>query len=663
MRQIERKMKKYKLIPDREKREGLDLDKNLNEAQREAAIHRERPLLVIAGAGSGKTRALIYRVACLISDGIPPESILLLTFTRKAAEEMLRRAALMTDSRCEKVEGGTYHSFANSVLRQHANLIDYSNDFTILDRSDSFDLVGLVREELGYSGKMVRFPRKETVGEIISKSINKTCSIEDIILSDFPHFSYLTPDIEKIAMYYSRMKREKNLMDYDDLLVNLLELLTAHPEVRDALSNRYRYIMIDEFQDTNRLQAEISYLLAEKHRNIMAVGDDSQSIYSFRGADFRNIMDFPSMFPDTRIIYLEENYRSTQPILDLTNIIIERAEEKFPKRLFTNKRGGDPPWLVATPNEKMQSLFVADKILELHEEGVDLNDMAVLFRASFLAFDLEIELAKRNIPYRKFGGFKFMETTHVKDVLAILRIIANPFDEISSLRAFRLAEGIGKKKATALARRLNAGESIRQVAEELARGKRSDECIRLSELLLAISREEMPVPERIQLINNFYRPVMEKKFDNYPKRLRDLEQLEIIAERYRSLETFLTDVTLEPIESSVADVTGTDRETDYLTLSTIHSAKGLEWHTVFIIWVLDGRIPSLKSIDDPYQLEEERRLLYVAATRAKTNLFFSSPIYIFDRQTQSVLSKPSRFIEGIPQKLLPRYTLYEYEYE
>jgi DNA helicase-2/ATP-dependent DNA helicase PcrA len=570
-------VKKYKLILEGEKGRGLDLAKDLNEAQREAALHREKPLLVIAGAGSGKTRTLIYRVACLISDGIPPDSILLLTFTRKAAEEMLRRAALMTDSRCEKVAGGTYHSFANIVLRQNAHLIDYSNNFTILDRSDSFDLVGLVREELGFSGRMVRFPRKETVGEIISKSINKTLSIEDVILSYFPHFSYLTSDIEKIAIHYTQMKREKNLMDYDDLLVNLLQLLSAFPEVREALSNRYRYIMIDEFQDTNRLQAEISFLLAEKHRNIMAVGDDSQSIYSFRGADFRNIMDFPSLFPDTRIIYLEENYRSTQPILDLTNIIIERAEEKFPKKLFTNKGGGDPPWLVATPSEKMQSHFLADKILELHEEdGVDLKDMAVLFRASFLSFDLEIELAKRNIPYRKFGGFKFMETTHIKDVLAILRIVANPFDEISSLRAFRLAAGIGKKKATALARMLTNGESIRQVAEELARGKRSEECIKLSELLLTISGDEMPLTERIQLISNFYRPVMEKKFDNYPKRLKDLEQLEIIAERYRNLQTFLTDVTLEPIESSVADVTGTDRETDYLTLSTIHSAKGLE---------------------------------------------------------------------------------------
>ncbi len=656
-------MRKYKLIPDGEKLRDLNLERDLNEAQREAALHRENPLLVIAGAGSGKTRTLIYRVACLISYGIDPESILLLTFTRKAAEEMLRRAALMTDARCEKVAGGTYHSFANTILRQYAHLTDYTNTFTILDRSDAFDLVGLVREELGYAGRMVRFPRKETVGEIISKSINKTTAIEDVILSDFTHFSYVTGDIEKIAIHYAEMKRDKNLMDYDDLLVNLVKLLSDHPEVREALSNRYRYIMIDEFQDTNRLQAEISCLLAEKHRNIMAVGDDSQSIYSFRGADFRNIMDFPSMFPDTRVLYLEENYRSTQPILDLTNVIIERAEEKFPKRLFTSKRGGDPPWLVATPNEKMQSLFVADKILELHEEGVDLKDMAVLFRASFLSFDLEIELAKRNIPYRKFGGFKFMETTHVKDVLAILRIIANPLDEISSLRTFRLAEGIGKKKAAALARRLMGGESMRQVAEELAKGGRSEESVRLSELLITLARDDMPLTERVQLINNFYRPVMEKKFDNYPKRLKDLEQLEVIAERYRKLETFLTDVTLEPIEASVSDVTGTDRETDYLTLSTIHSAKGLEWHTVFIIWVLDGRIPSLKSIDDPYQLEEERRLLYVAATRAKTNLFFSSPIHIFDRQTQSVLSKPSRFIEGIPQKLLPRYTLYEYEYE
>ncbi len=656
-------MKKYTIVPQKNLTKKFDLNRDLNEAQRDAVLHEEGPLLVIAGAGSGKTRTLIFRVAHLVSRGIDPASILLLTFTRKAAEEMLRRAALLIDVRCEKVAGGTFHSFANVVLRQYGQLIGYGKNFSILDRSDAQDLVGYVREDLGYSSRQIRFPKKGTIAEIITKSINKNKSIDEVIVSDFPHFSYLSPDIEKIAARYEVMKREKNLMDYDDLLVNLRALLSEKDEVKATLSHQYRYIMIDEFQDTNRLQGEIAYLLSAEHRNIMAVGDDSQSIYSFRGAHFRNIMDFPTTYPDTRIIYLEENYRSTQPILDLTNTIIERAAEKFPKKLYTRKKGGTHPFLVATPNEKMQSTFLADQILEIHEEGVDLKDIAVLFRASFLSFDLEIELAKRNIPYRKFGGFKFMETAHVKDVLSVLRLLSNPRDEISSMRAFRLAEGIGKKKAASLAKMLSEGGTIRDAAEDLAMGKRSESCVMLSELLFTISREGIPVPEKIRLMSAFYRPILEKRYDDYPKRLKDLEQLEVLSERYRSMESFLTDITLEPIEASVEGVDSPDGENDYLTLSTIHSAKGLEWDTVFVIWVLEGRLPSMKSIEDPYQVEEERRLLYVAATRAKERLFFSYPVNIFDRSTQMVLSKPSRFIEGISRETLPRYTLYEYNYE
>ncbi|RMG60173.1 MAG: ATP-dependent helicase [Deltaproteobacteria bacterium] len=655
-------MKKYEVRPETSVTRQKDILAELNESQREAVTHGEGPLLVIAGAGSGKTKTLVCRVAYLVSQGVPPESILLLTFTRKAAEEMLRRAAALSDPRCERVTGGTFHSFANTVLRKYADLIGYDRSFTILDRSDSHDLVGFIREEMGFSSRTVRFPKKETVADIISKSVNKNLTIEDVLTIDYPHFSYLADDIEKIAVRYATLKREKNLMDYDDLLTNLKLLLVEHPDVRRNLSESFRYIMIDEFQDTNRIQAEIAYLVAETHRNIMVVGDDSQSIYSFRGADFRNIMDFPRVYPDAKIVFLEENYRSTQPILDLTNTIISQAAEKYPKKLYTRKGGGNPPWLVATPDEHMQSVFVADRILEIHEDqGVPFSDMAVLFRAAYLSFDLELELAKRNIPYRKFGGFRFMETAHVKDVLSVLRIVVNPQDEISAGRAFRLLEGIGKRKASSLTKILAESGSLEEASRALTEVKRSDDCKSFAELLLSLSRANLPVSEMVGRVVNFYRPIMEKKFDDYPKRLKDLEQLEILAERYRSLNSFLTDVVLEPIESSVADMTATDRETDYLTLSTIHSAKGLEWHTVFIIWVLDGKLPTMKSAEDFAQLEEERRLLYVAATRAKENLFLTYPMNIYDRATQMVLSKPSRFIEGIPRNILPRYTVYEYQ--
>jgi len=645
----------------REVRAGkVDYDNVLNPRQREAVLHGDGPLLVIAGAGTGKTRTLIHRVARLVETGVPPASILLLTFTRRAAEEMLRRASLLLDRRCDKVSGGTFHSFANTVLRRHAGAIGFGGNFSILDRADSEELVGLLRQEVHVAHKTVRFPRKETLADLFSRAVNRGEDVSTAVERNAPHFLYCLDDILRIHRLYGAAKRERNLMDYDDLLVHLATLLAEHAGIRRAVSESYRHILVDEYQDTNRIQAEILKLLADTHDNVMTVGDDSQSIYSFRGARFRNILDFPSDFPGATVVYLEENYRSVQPILDFTNEIIARAAEKFPKRLFTSRGGGEKPSILSAPNERIQSTFVADRILELHEEhGIPLREIAVLFRAAYLSFDLEVELARRHIPYRKYGGFKFLETAHVKDVIAHLRLIENPRDTVSLSRALMLVPGVGRKRSAEMARRAYEEGSCVPVLSTLASMKSSEAAGRLSGCIRELAEKPLPPSEMMARVLAYYRPLLEAKFDDYPRRLKDLEHLESLCARYRTLSSFLAEITLEPPQASVGDIVAPEGDDDTLTLSTIHSAKGLEWKAVFLIWVLDGKLPLSRAAEDEEEMEEERRLLYVAATRAKNTLVLTYPVNIYERASGTVLSLPSRFVEEIPRDVLPRYALIE----
>ena len=638
----------------------VDYDGVLNPRQREAVLHGDGPLLVIAGAGTGKTRTLIYRVARLVETGVPPPSVLLLTFTRRAAEEMLRRASLLLDRRCDRVSGGTFHSFANTVLRRHAGAIGFGENFTILDRADSEELVGLLRQEIHVAHRTVRFPRKETLADLFSRAVNRGEDVVTTVERNAPHFLYCLDDILRIHRLYGAAKRERNLMDYDDLLVHLATLLAEHAGVRRTVSESFRHILVDEYQDTNRIQAEILRLLADTHDNVMTVGDDSQSIYSFRGARFRNILDFPSDFPGAKVVYLEENYRSVQPILDLTNEIIAQAAEKFPKRLFTSRGGGQKPSILSAPNERTQSMFVADRILELHEEhGIPLREIAVLFRAAYLSFDLEVELAKRHIPYRKYGGFKFLETAHVKDVIAHLRLIENPRDTVSLSRALMLVPGVGRKRSAEMARRAYEEASHAPVLSTLAAMKSSEAAGRLAGCIRELAEKPLPPSEMMARVLAYYRPLLEAKFDDYPRRLKDLEHLESLCARYRTLSSFLAEVTLEPPQASVGDIVAPEGDDDTLTLSTIHSAKGLEWSVVFLIWVLDGKLPLSRAAEDEEEMEEERRLLYVAATRAKNTLVLTYPVNIYERASGTVLSLPSRFVEEIPPGVLPRYALIE----
>jgi len=630
----------------------------LNPAQFEAVTTVQGTLLVIAGAGSGKTRTLTYRVARLVEEGVQPSAILLLTFTRKAAQEMLRRAAALLDRRCEGVAGGTFHSFANMTLRRYAERLGFQSGINILDRADAEDVINLLRARMKLNLKERRFPRKRTIAAIYSKAVNKAAPIEEVILEDYPHFLKESMDLLRIYEAYQKYKRENLLMDYDDLLIYLKTLLEENPDVREKLSQTYRYIMVDEYQDTNKIQADIIRFLAATYNNVMVVGDDSQSIYAFRGANFRNIMDFPEMFPGTKIIKLEENYRSTQPILDVANVIIDRAKEKYTKVLFTQKKGGTVPALVVAQDERTQSQFVSQRILELREEGIPLNEIAVLFRSSYHSFDLEIELNQRNIPFVKVGGFKFMETAHIKDLLAHLKILANPLDTVSWHRVLLMVESIGPKTAQEIFQSVaSSGMGIKSLATVKPKPHWTQAFERLRKELEDLDGNHLPLVETGARLMRYYEPILEKKYDDYPKRAKDLEHLLTIMERYQDLESFLSDMALEPPNASVDGILATDYEDEQLVLSTIHSAKGLEWHTVFVISALEGRFPVTYAARSDEEMEEELRLMYVAATRSKENLYFTYPINIHDRGTGMVFSRPSRFIEGISKEILEHWSL------
>lgn len=650
-----------KIKPQEEVNYKIDYKNILNPAQYEAVITTEGPVLVIAGAGTGKTQTLVYRVARLVESGVNPQSILLLTFTRKAAQEMLRRAAALIDSRCEKVSGGTFHSFANMILRKFADKIGYPGNFTILDQSDAEDVINLIRTNLGFDKQRKRFPKKQTLYDIISLAINKQTTIEHILSTQYPQFIEFLDDIKLLKDEYEKFKKKNALLDYDDLLLKLKELLEKDEDFRRYIHKNYKYIMVDEYQDTNKLQAEIVKLLGGTSRNIMVVGDDSQSIYSFRGANFKNIIDFPKDFPDAKIITIEENYRSTQAILNFTNQIIASMIEKYPKRLYTRNEFGELPSIIAAQNTTLESKFVVDKILELREEGISLLDMAVLFRSGYISYDLEIELNKAGIPYRKFGGIKFIETAHIKDLISFLRILNNPVDKISWFRILQLLSGIGPKKARALTDEIeDAVNKNKFNFNSFLKDKLLPESVHeLFRTLNEASGKSLSPSEKLNIILPFYEPILKEKYDDFQKRLKDLEIFQAIADRYRSLNSFLDDLALEPPTQSVYDIESPGSEDEFLTLSTIHSAKGLEWHSVFVIGVVEGFFPNTRASDSFEDLEEERRLLYVACTRAKRNLFISYPLVMFSRIDGVTYSKKSRFIAPIDQEYYEEWVINE----
>lgn len=637
----------------------VNYEEDLNEAQLEAVKSKDGPILVIAGAGSGKTKTLTYRVARLIEDGIKPENILLLTFTKKAAAEMLSRATIVLDNRCEKVAGGTFHSFANIILRKYSKLLGLKNNFTIMDRADCEDVINHIVGQL-FPKKEKRFPKKSTLLDIYSKSINKVTPTKQIIADEFPQFAHCEDKIIEVHKAYVAYKRENSVLDYDDLLLYIKLLLENNDGLRKRLSNEYKYIMVDEYQDTNTLQADVIRLLASEHNNIMAVGDDAQSIYSFRGANYRNILDFPRLFENTKIIKLEQNYRSTQNILKLTNEIISKAKEKYTKNLFSNIVSPQVPALICAKDTQMEADFICQRILELLDEDISLSDICVLTRNARMSYNLEIELSKRAIPFQKFGGPKFMETAHIKDVVAHLRVILNPDDVISLTRILLLLKGVGVSTVN------NIMPIIKGDLKPDIKLLPSNKSQSLTPLFNTLGQlrdySTTKKPEEIvSAIINYYRPILKDKYDDFSKREKDLDHFEYLSTQYSNLEDFISDLALEPPDASVEGMYKKNSDDEALTISTIHSAKGLEWDSVFIIGAVDGRFPSAYSFNSEEEMDEELRLMYVATTRAKNNLYITYPVDMYDYSMNMVLSKPSRFLDGIPDDILERWDITEEE--
>ena len=615
------------------------------------------PVLVIAGAGSGKTRTLVYRVARLVEKGVDPESILLLTFTRKASQEMLERAASLSDARCRFVSGGTFHSLANRVLRTHADLVGFSKSFTILDRSDMEEVIRSLIPELGVPKGTPRFPKRGTFANILSKAANLQQPIDKFVMDEYGQFLEFLSQIELLGRLYGDYKKTNHMMDYDDLILYFRKLLTESEDVRENLSQQYRYVMVDEYQDTNGIQADIVKWLAHDHRNIMVVGDDSQAIYSFRGASYRNMFDFPVQFPEAKIIKLEQNYRSVQPILTVTNALMDQASEKYTKCLFTERKGGEKPRIVDTRTEPEQAMFVCQYIKEQVQHGRSITDFAVLFRAGYHSFELEAELTRQGVHYVKYGGFKFLESAHIKDFLAHLRVLVNREEAVSWVRILRLIKNVGQGKSNAIIQWMKAHQIPPEQVGQWPGARKGDLGLKALTKLLArlVSKNGKP-KTAVEQVMAYYVPILKEKYDDHPRRQKELEQLIPMASRYKKLRGFLDDLILEPPTSSV-DLNAAEK-TQTLTLSTVHSAKGLEWPVVFIIWVMEGRFPPSRAYNDPLSLEEERRLLYVAATRAKDQLIICYPgqesMPVWQLSETGYQNGLSSFVRDLPEDIISR---------
>ncbi|MEN6405136.1 MAG: ATP-dependent helicase [Thermoguttaceae bacterium] len=627
-----------------------ELLSHLNPRQREAATHDDRPLLIVAGAGTGKTATLVHRVAWLIARGVPPDRILLLTFTRRAASEMLRRAdgllRRLGQPGATRVWSGTFHAVATRLLHRYGKSVGLPPEFSIHDRADSEDLMNVVRNDLHLSKIDKRFPKKGTCMAIYSRCVNARQQLDEALDQYFPWCKPWGDELKRLFDGYVDRKESSGALDYDDLLLFWLAML-SEPTAGDAIRRRFDCVLVDEYQDTNTLQAEILYALSPEGKGLTVVGDDAQSIYAFRAATVRNILDFPKRYPDATVVTLEQNYRSTRPILDATNRVIALARERYVKNLWSERTGGQRPRLVHCEDEADQAEYVIHRVLEHRESGVDLRRQAVLFRASHHSMLLEAELSRANIPFQKFGGLKFIETAHVKDLMAFLRLAENPRDVVACGRLLPLLPGIGSGKA-------------RQLTDLLA-GQRGDFHAWLDwrppaaaaeiwpkfvALLRGLAAASDGLPEQVHRVREFYAPLLEANYDRAEPRLRDLEQLETIASRYRSRSRMLLELALDP-PSSTQDLAGPPHlDDDYLVLSTIHSAKGLEWDAVYVIHAADGNIPSDMALQDADELEEERRLFYVALTRAKNFLYVCHPLRYFrpGHGNQHTYSQRTRFL-------------------
>ncbi len=642
-------MKEFFLKPNANPTLKIDYKAELNDEQRAVVFEGDGPTLVLAGAGSGKTRTITYRVAYLIENGVSPENILLVTFTNKSAKQMLERVEILLGCYPVGLWGGTFHSIANRILHRYARELGFSPNFTILDSEDSRSMIKVCIRELQIDTSARRFPSPAKLQAMMSYARNSTDSIRKVIEERYANFFDLIATIERIAELYEHHKRQSDAMDFDDLLVKLRDALFASPVFRDRLSQQFQYVLVDEYQDTNVVQAQIVRELSRVHNNVVVVGDDAQSIYSFRAAQIRNILDFPLIFPGAQTFRLVVNYRSTPEILQIANASIRNNVDQFEKNLTAVRPSDELPSVVASSNANQEAQYIAQQILELREEGMRMDEMAVLFRAAFHSQALEFELMKRDIPYEYRGGMKFFERAHVKDIIAHLRITLNPRDEMAWMRILGLQNGIGLVTAQKLIVQIQHIESLAEVfgCELKLSARASAGWLGLLRTIKKLVLEQQPADLIHAVISGDYRDYLEAEYPDFMDRLEDLEQFALFAEGYTSLRTFLDEVSLTSDYGAVREEGIRDEEK--MVLSTIHQAKGLEWDAVFVIHLVDDKFPNLRALEEEGGVEEERRLFYVATTRARKRLFYTYPIT--SGYDTLAISQPSMFLQELPEKL------------
>jgi DNA helicase-2/ATP-dependent DNA helicase PcrA len=667
----------YILHPAHAARElHIDYRKELNEQQLAAVTAtgtdgsvNSGPMLVIAGAGSGKTRTLTYRVAWLMEHGVTPERMLLLTFTNKAAKEMLRRVEGLLPHDISAIWGGTFHHIGNRILRRYGKLLGYGSDFTIMDREDQKDMLDACLKESKIDTRQERFPKGDVLAEIYSLVVNTERSVEQVLDEQYDYFSPLAEPVKTLRDVYTERKRKANAMDYDDLLVNALRLLTEHEEVRERFQEQFLHVLVDEYQDTNKIQADLIDALTAKHQNVMVVGDDAQCIYSWRGANYRNILGFPERYPGARVFKIELNYRSVPGVLNLANEAIKGNVHQFAKNLQATRTGGAKPWLVPCGDSNQQAQFVAQRVLELREEGVDLNDVAVLYRAHFHSMELQMELTRRNIPYVITSGLRFFEQAHIKDVACFVKVALNPHDEMSFKRLARLMAGVGNATADKLWRVFHPLTTEgRASARPFGEGghaeawpsthpavpkKAAPDWKQVAAVLNQLADKsggEKHADEMIEIVlEGFYSGYLKAKYENARNREEDINQLAAFSLQFKSVDEFLSQLALlTNLEAEDNSLIKAD-EQEFLRLSTVHQAKGQEWRAVFVIGLCDGMFPLGRTLDNREGEEEERRLFYVAVTRARDELYLTYPLYRQMGGDTGGFQRPSRFLGEVPK--------------
>src|SRR5438477_1920363 len=649
---------------------AIDYAAELNEQQLAAVTAPPGPLLVIAGAGSGKTRTLTYRVAYLLENGVDARNILLLTFTNKAARQMLDRVSNLLPVDAAGIWGGTFHSIGNRMLRRHGSALGYSSGFTIMDREDQKDLIATVVASSGIDPKEMRFPKADVLADIFSFVVNTERPIEELLAEKFPYFLPLLEQIKDVQTRYEQKKKATNSLDFDDLLEKTLRMLLEHEHIARVYRRQFQFILVDEYQDTNKIQADFIDVLAREHENVMVVGDDAQSIYSWRGANFQNILEFPKRYPKAQVFRIELNYRSVPEILEVANSAIAANVKQFKKNLSaTRDSKAMKPALIALNDGSEQAQFVAQRVLELRDEGVELNEIAVLYRAHYHAVELQLEFSRRGIPYQITSGIRFFEQAHIKDVASFIRFVANPRDEVAFKRMVRLLPGIGGKIAENLwsgwERALDSGpvaaagdrgynfwsERLLKLNVSTRSKKMWEQLAQTLEEIAPSGKANPPSAMIVSVVEAIYDDYAKANFTNYELRKEDLNQLASFARQFSDAQEFLSQLALisnvdaEPAPNAAAD-------NEAVNLSSVHQAKGLEFHTVFVIWLTDGMFPSSRSLETRDAVEEERRLFYVAITRARDELYLTYPHMRLSGGYGDVFQRPSRFLQEIPNALV-----------